>query len=166
MLCYTFLNSGLYLIYDTFPFLQIFLQLQNCRAIFLQTGYNKTEPLDFCSLHKQPPSEKLFLLSWFLNVDEASRQVTLLADDNKAQWCFVLTKPCTLCSIRFLPVCLYDSPFQIRWVRGGFVWEWGHSLDLIFPCFVRRGVVSPLHIFLIRKEELGHEQETPFITFI
>lgn len=41
-------------------------------------------------------------------------QVTLLTVDNEAQWCFVLSKPCTLCGVRFLLVCLYDSPQQIR----------------------------------------------------
>lgn len=59
----------------------------------------------------------LALFSWILNVDGAAFwlllhrcQDTLLTVDNKSQWCFVLSKPCALCGVRFLSVCLYDSP--------------------------------------------------------
>lgn len=58
-----------------------------------------------------------------LNVDRAAFcllfyvcQDTLLTVDNEAQWCFVLSKPCALCSVRFLclSVCLVSLTHKSR----------------------------------------------------
>lgn len=113
-----------------------------------------------------------FPFSWFLNVDGAAFwlllhrcQVTLLTVDNEAQCRFVLSKPCALCGVEFLSVCLYDSPQQIRWVSGCLC-ESGDtpwfSLYLYFPRSMERGVASPGFPLISRikkkKKELGRGQ--------